>query len=98
MAKLGDGWLPNYATAADAREALAYLKEQLSRDGRKMTDFGIEPRLRYSDGNADVWQKIVADWTTAGATHFTLNTMYRGFDTPQKHLRAMRDFAEQMLG
>ncbi|NHZ71641.1 MAG: LLM class F420-dependent oxidoreductase, partial [Aquificales bacterium] len=39
----------------------------------------------------------LADWQTAGATHITLNTMYLGFDTPEKHIQAMRHFAETIF-
>ncbi|HEX8682811.1 MAG TPA: hypothetical protein VF707_10890 [Ardenticatenaceae bacterium] len=31
-----------------------------------------------------------------GATHLTVNTMGRGFDTPQAHLDALRALAAEM--
>lgn len=97
IARLGDGWLPNYRTAESARPALAKLAEYLGENGRSLADLGIEARLSYGSGNPDEWQQIAADWQAAGATHLSLNTMSLGFDTPQKHLNALEKFAEAML-
>ncbi|MBK8988950.1 MAG: LLM class F420-dependent oxidoreductase [Chloroflexi bacterium] len=93
IARLGDGWFPNYRTAADARSALDTLAGYLQANGRAPSSLGIEARLSYGNGRADLWQPIIADWQAAGATHLSLNTMSLGFDTPQKHLAAMTEFA-----
>ena len=97
IARLGDGWLPNYRTAESAGPALAKLAGYLGENGRSLADLGIEPRLSYGNGNPDEWRQIATDWQAAGATHLSLNTMSLGFDTPQKHLNALRQFAEAML-
>lgn len=97
IARLGDGWLPNYRTAESARPALAKLAGYLGENGRSLSDLGIEARLSYGNGNPDEWRQIAADWQAAGATHLSLNTMSLGFDTPQKHLNALEKFAEAML-
>lgn len=94
IAKMGDGWLPNYRTAKDAAEALSTLKGYLEKEGRQMEDVGVEPRIRYGNGNKDEWQIIAKDWQSAGATHLTFITMGSGFTTPQDHIEAIKQFAQ----
>ncbi len=96
VASVGDGWLPNYRTPEEARPALEQLDRYLSEAGRTRADLGIEPRLLYGAGDADEWVALVEAWQANGATHLSLNTMYRGFDTPAAHLAAVRHFAEAM--
>lgn len=97
VAQMGDGWLPNYRTPAQAESALAVLDGYLAENGRARSDIGIEPRLSYDNGNSDVWQQTIADWQAAGASHISLNTMYLGFDTPSQHINAIRTFANAIL-
>lgn len=97
IGRIGDGWFPNYKTAADAQPSLDKLDGYLAENGRSRAGIGIEPKIRYGDGNPDNWQKLLADWQSAGATHITLNTMYPGFDTPEKHIQAIKHFAETIL-
>ncbi|MBE2222127.1 MAG: LLM class F420-dependent oxidoreductase [Anaerolineae bacterium] len=96
VGRIGDGWLPNYKTAQEAQPSLAKLDAYLGENGRSRADIGIEARISYGDGNPDTWQPLLAEWQSAGATHITLNTMYLGFDTPAKHMQAMRHFAENL--
>jgi hypothetical protein len=69
----------------------------LEEAGRSRSDFGVEARLPYGDGNPAAWRQLVQEWQAAGATHFSLNTMASGFDTPGKHLAAIRKFAEVFM-
>lgn len=92
-AKLGDGWLPNFRTAEECKPYLETLEKYLTAAGRAREQIGIEPRIRYGDGNKATWQTLMSDWEAVGATHLTLITEGVGFDTPQKHIMAMRDFA-----
>jgi probable F420-dependent oxidoreductase len=96
VAKMGDGWLPNYRSAEDAAQALSKLKEYLAEEGRKFGDLGLEPRLRYESGNPEEWRKIARDWEDAGATQMTVNTMGQGFETADEHISAIRKFAEAL--
>jgi len=92
LAHKGDGWLPGYRTAEAAKESLDKLETYLAEYGRSRSDIGLEPRLHYKDG-PDAWQNYLAGWQDAGATHISFNTMGVGFDTPQKHLQAVEEFA-----
>jgi probable F420-dependent oxidoreductase len=96
-ARLGDGWLTNYRQAADAQPALDLLNRSLDEAGRSRSEFGVEARLPYGDGNPDHWRHLIRDWQAAGATHFSLNTMGSGFDSPEKHLAGIRKFAETIM-
>lgn len=93
IARLADGWMPNYRSAAEARPAVDQLERFLEQAGRVRDSLGLEARLPYGDGDPAAWEKLIQDWTDLGATHFTINTMGAGFDTPGDHLDALRKFA-----
>ena len=93
IARKGDGWLPGYRTAEAAQESLDKLEGYLVENGRSLSDIGLEPRLHYQDG-PEAWQNYLQGWQAAGATHLSFNTMGVGFDTPQKHLQAVEEFAK----
>ena len=93
-AAIGDGWMPNYRRVADAQLALDLIAGGLEAAGRRRSEFGIEARLSYGDGSPDTWLAILREWEAAGATHFSFNTMGSGFETPAKHLAAVRQFAK----
>ncbi len=97
IARWGDGWLPNYRTAAEAQPSLDVLEQALAAAGRTRAEIGIEPRLLYGEGRPEVWAPIMEGWHVAGATHLTLNTMRSGLQGADTHLDAMRRFAETML-
>lgn len=96
IARLGDGWLPTYRRAADAQPHLEKLDQYLAENGRSRADIGIEARFSFGDGNPDTWHTTIQEWQAIGATHITLNTMSLGFDTPDKHLAAIHDFANAL--
>jgi probable F420-dependent oxidoreductase len=96
VARLGDGWLPNFPTAADAAPALDVLDARLAAHGRTRADIGIEPRLSYGAGDPAQWRTLIDGWRDAGATHMTLNTMRLGLEGADAHLDAMRRFVEEM--
>jgi len=94
IARVGDGWLVNYRTAEECKPCLDTLDTHLTAAGRTREQIGIEPRIRYGDGNPAVWETLMRDWESVGSTHFTIITEGAGFDTPQKHIQAIRNFAE----
>jgi probable F420-dependent oxidoreductase len=97
VAQLGDGWLPNFRTPADAAHALTVLDGYLVATGRSRADIGVEPRLHYGRGAPDEWRQLIDAWAAAGATHMTLNTMRLGFSTPSVHIAAIERFAREMM-
>jgi len=95
-AKLADGWMPGFRTAVEAKPTLEKLGQYLNEAGRSWSEFGLEPRLSYGDGNPETWVKEVAAWEALGATHLSFNTMNKGFDTPTAHLEAIQEFAQAL--
>lgn len=91
---MGDGWLPGYAEADAARLSLDKIRSYAEKAGRNPDAIGLEPRLKYRRGGPEEWTRIIRGWREAGATHLSLNTMGAGLDSPQKHLGAIRRFAE----
>jgi len=96
-ARLGDGWIPNYPTAEDARPHFDKLREYLEQAGRSSSDFGIEVRLHYRDGDPERLSGLIQDWQAGGATHFGLSTLRSRLNGPKEHMEAMRAFAEALL-
>jgi probable F420-dependent oxidoreductase len=96
VSRIGDGWLPNYRSAEDAAEPLAKLQAYAREAGRDPSKIGIEPRLRYEDGDAAAWRALAEGWERAGATHLTVITMGAGFTTPAEHIQAIRRYAEAL--
>ncbi|MCI0521900.1 MAG: LLM class F420-dependent oxidoreductase [Chloroflexi bacterium] len=94
MARLGDGWMFNQRTVASVSEPLDLLGKFLKEAGRSWENFGLEARLGYGEGNVVEWQRAVEEWRAAGMTHLSFNTMGVGLDTAEKHIEAVRRFAE----
>ena len=96
IARLGDGWIPNYRSAEDAGTALDILERYLNQAGRTRSDIGIEPRIRFAGGAAKSWEQLFNGWQNAGASHVSFNTMQAGFDTPSQHIDALKLFASTL--
>lgn len=94
VARIGDGWMPTYRTAAEAKNALLKLDQFLHEAGRERAEIGIEARLTYGEGDPDIWPSQLDDWRALGVTHFSLNTMRSGLNTPEEHIRAIQKFAQ----
>jgi probable F420-dependent oxidoreductase len=95
-ARLGDGWMPLFASAEEARLALEQLDEYLLEFNRTREGFGLEARLKYGAGDPAAWQRWMHGWQEAGATHVSLLTTDCGFETPAQHITALRHFAQEM--
>ena len=95
-ARLGDGWISNFASLADARPGLETLFRTLEEAGRERGDFGIEARLTYSPADLDGLAGRMEEWKSAGATIFSVNTMGLGFNRAQDHLKAIEHFAREV--
>jgi probable F420-dependent oxidoreductase len=97
LARLGDGWMPNYRTAAEARPALDLIDRFCAELGRSRSEVGLEPRISYGAGDPQTWEASLNEWQAAGATHLTFNTMGAGFNSPQAHIRGIEAFARFAL-
>ncbi len=93
LATIGDGWMTNYQTAHDALPALDQINRYLDESGRDLSSLGLEARISYGDGNPSTWEGLIKGWEEVGATHLTIQTMRLGFQTPDQHTDALREFA-----
>ena len=98
LARLADGWLLTYRSLDQARPMLEKLDQFLAEAGRSRDSFGLEPRLAYGDGNPESWAKEIEAWKAFRPTHLSFNTMGKGFDTPEAHMKAVREFAKAAFG
>lgn len=94
VARIGDGWLPNYRKAEDARLSVEKISSYLEETGRDPDSVGLEPRIWYGDGDPEEWQRTIKEWIDLGATHLTFNTMRCGFKSPAEHIDAIEMFAK----
>jgi len=96
-ARLADGWMVTGAdTAEKAAPLLETIEQGLADAGRDRSQFGVEARLGYGEGDAAALEEQARAWEELGATHLSLNTMYLGYETPQQHLQAIQHFAKVM--
>lgn len=96
VARLGDGWIPNYRTPEDAKPHLDQLRKYLEQQGRDSNEIGIEARIHYREGDPERLAGLIEGWAALGATHVGLNTMRSRLEGAAEHLAAMRRFAEAL--
>ncbi len=94
VASIGDGWMPNYRSPANAIDSLQRLDQYLEAAGRKRSDIGLEARIRYGDGKPENLQEVITEWEEIGATHISVNTMGNSYTSPDEHLKALNIFAQ----
>ena len=94
IARLADGWFPQFRPDERGRETLQQLHAYASEAGRDPGSIGIEGRASIGGGSADDWTKEVDAWRELGATHLGVNTMGAGLDSPTAHIDALRRFKE----
>jgi probable F420-dependent oxidoreductase len=97
VASMGDGWMPNYRTAAEAQPSLDKISQYLDEAGRGWDEIGLEPRIWYGKGQPDEWERQIREWGEIGATHLSVNTMRCGFSSPAEHVAALQTFADIIL-
>lgn len=97
VARTGDGWIP-VLPAAKAQEAVADMRERVTRAGRDPDSVGIDniifvgatlggPVRTPEDAAADH-----AEWRRAGASHVTIHTMGAGLTGADEHVAFLRRF------
>jgi probable F420-dependent oxidoreductase len=93
-ALLADGWIVSTTrTVAAVLPSLELINRTLAEAGRARSDFGLEARLVYGEGDPKIWRSQIQEWKAIGVTHISFNTMAHGFDTPAGHLAAVRKIA-----
>ena len=98
IARLGDGWFPQFQPGQDAEESVARLHRYARAAGRDPAEIGIEGSVTFAGGSADEWQARAAWWQTLGASYLMVNTMGAGLSTADEHVAALRRCREALAG
>jgi probable F420-dependent oxidoreductase len=92
-ARIGDGWMPAGRAPDDAAKAnIDRIHGYLEEAGRDPSSFGIDPWISIGGLDQDEWHRRVGAWRELGASHCAVDTMRAGFQSPQEHIQAIRDF------
>jgi probable F420-dependent oxidoreductase len=94
IARLADGWFPQFPPDETGREAVARVREYAREEGRDPSVIGMEARINIADGNPEFWVERAKAWEELGATHISVNTMRAGLESPEAHIDAIRQFKE----
>jgi probable F420-dependent oxidoreductase len=97
MAKLADGWMPNFRPVEQSHPQVEMLKRCLEENGRSLDDFGIDVRLTANRQPESEWEGYLQTWREMGATHAAMNTMDAGYKSLDEHLATLRKF-KAMVG
>ena len=54
----------------------------------------LSAEQNYGKGDAEAWTETLEGWREIKASHISLNTMNAGFDTPEKHIEAVKEFTK----
>ena len=75
VARLGDGWLPNFQADEVGRREIEKMRSLARRYGRDPDTIGIEATMTIIDRTPEELRAEVAAWRRLGASHVTVNTM-----------------------
>ena len=94
IARIADGWLPQFQPGQEAREMLDRLRGYVREAGRAVDAVGVEGRLSLAQTPEEQWATAVQQWRDLGADYLGVNTMGAGLAYPQAHIDAIRRFKE----
>ena len=92
--RLGDGWFPTTARAADSAKKIEVIRESALQAGRNPDNIAISVQINLDSIPMPAVADYVKAWQDIGATKFYLDTMNCGLDTVPKHLDAFREYNE----
>lgn len=96
VARLADGWFPQFRPGPEARETIARLHQYAREAGRDPAAIGIEGRISAGQRSPEEWRAAAEEWQQLGATHLSFNTMGSGYTSPSQHIDAIRRFRQVM--
>ena len=95
IARMGDGWFPQFRPDDEGAQALERLKQFAREAGRDPAALGIEARVRTAGGLDEALRQARA-WEELGATHLSVNTMGSGHGSVDGHIDALRSFRQAL--
>jgi probable F420-dependent oxidoreductase len=87
--RLGDGWFPVVPPGPRLDEARAAVEAGARQVGRDPATIGMEGRVNWDEGGAEMVAGDIETWRSIGATHVTINTMRVGLGGVDGHLGAL---------
>jgi probable F420-dependent oxidoreductase len=93
--RLADGWFPMMEPGPRLDAALADIERGAADAGRDPASIGMEARVSF-DGDYDAVAGQIAAWSTAGASHLSVNTMGAGLGDVDAHLDVLAKIAESL--
>ena len=94
IARLADGWSPNFAPDAQGRALVASVHRYAREAGRDPAALPLEGRIRLAGQGPDGWSKQVQAWQGLGATSVIAEPRGAGLKFPDGHLDVLRRFRE----
>jgi probable F420-dependent oxidoreductase len=92
IARLADGWSPNFAADAQGRALIDRVHAYAREAGRDPAQLALEGRVRLTGQGPDGWAKQVEAWKAAGATSLIAEPRNAGLKFPDGHLDVLRRF------
>jgi probable F420-dependent oxidoreductase len=96
VGRFADGWFPQFPPDQAGEETLNRMRGYAREAGRDPATIGIEARINFGEGNPDRWLQELEAWQKLGATHLSVNTMRAGLRSPDDHIKAIRQFKEEL--
>jgi len=94
LARISDGWFPNFAPDAAGKKAVATLRKYIREAGRKRNQVGIEGRIRIAGKQPEEWMDELKAWESLGAVGVTVEARRGGLQSVDQHIDAIRRFKE----
>lgn len=94
IARIGDGWIPQWQPDDRGQELLGRLREHCAEIGRDPATIGLEGRVDASRAASDGWRATAESWRSIGASHLCVNTMGDGLFGVDAHLARLAEFRE----
>jgi probable F420-dependent oxidoreductase len=92
IARLADGWSPNFAPDAQGRELVDRVHRYARDAGRDPDRLPLEGRIRLAGQGPEGWARQVDAWTALGATSVIAEPRGAGLKFPDGHLDVLRRF------
>ncbi len=89
IGRLADGWFPQIRPGDDLDAALRTIGAAAEAAGRAADTIGMEGRVPWDPQDSDRFSRQVERWRAAGASHLSIDTMYRGLVSVDDHIRAL---------
>ena len=96
IARLADGWFPLFDLNDQGKAVIARIQQYTEEVGRAPGALGLEGRVNLAGTGPDDWIKAMQGWEAVGATHLSVSTGGKTFQTAREHLEALRRFKHEV--